>query len=116
MTQDCLLLHRLRHLILHRVIQILCLQFAQRVARRFEVIRQLLRESLVEGGVFHVDDHAFDLLVGDEFGELVRLFLWRQCANGYIPRAIGQHNEQRFNIRVMDFFLPQHVRGEEQSC
>jgi hypothetical protein len=37
-----LLLHRLRHLIFHGVVQILGFQLAQRVARRFEVIRQLL--------------------------------------------------------------------------
>ena len=36
----------------HHVTQILSLQLTQRVTRRFEVIRQLLRESLVEGGVF----------------------------------------------------------------
>src|SRR5262245_7768416 len=37
------LLHRLRHLILHCVIQILCLQLTQRVTWRFEMICELLR-------------------------------------------------------------------------
>ena len=53
-----LLLHRLRHLISHCIIQTLRLQITQRIARRFEVIGELLRESLVKGGVFHVDDHG----------------------------------------------------------
>jgi hypothetical protein len=33
---------------LHGVVQILGFQFAQRVARRFEVVRQLLGESLTD--------------------------------------------------------------------
>ena len=35
------------------------------MTRRFEVIRQLLGESLVEGSVLHVDGDALDLLVCD---------------------------------------------------
>ena len=52
-----LLLRWLSHFLFHGVIQILGLQLAERVARRFEVICQLLGKGLVEGGVFHVDEN-----------------------------------------------------------
>jgi hypothetical protein len=45
-----LLLHRFRHLISHRVIQTLRLQITERIAWRFEVIGELLRETLVKSG------------------------------------------------------------------
>ena len=44
-----LLLHRFCHFLFHRVIQIFCLQLAERITRRFQMIRQLLSETLVEG-------------------------------------------------------------------
>jgi hypothetical protein len=76
-----LFLHRLRHLIFHRVIQVLDFQLAVRITCRFQVIRQLLRESLVEGGVFHVDDHDLDLLIRDQFSEAIGFFLRGQPAD-----------------------------------
>jgi hypothetical protein len=45
---EFLLFRRLPHLLFHSVIQILRLQLAQRVAWRFEVIRQLPGEHLVD--------------------------------------------------------------------
>ena len=47
-----LFLHRLCHFRFHRVIQILGFPLAQRIAWRFEMIRELLRESLIEGCVY----------------------------------------------------------------
>ena len=85
-------------------------------AGRGRLIRQLLSETLVEGGVFHVDDDALDLLIRDQFSEFIGFLLRRQCTDRDVPRAIGQDNEKRLDIGVMSLFLAQHIRGEEQTC
>ncbi len=50
-------------------------------------------ESLVEGGMFHVDDHALHFLVCNQFREAVGFFLWGQRADGNIACSIGQHDQ-----------------------
>ena len=64
-------LGRFRHLFFHRVIQTLGFEISQRIARRFQVVGQLLRKSLIEGGMFHVDDDTLDVFVRDQLGEAV---------------------------------------------
>jgi len=60
-----LLLPRLRHLISHRIIQTLCLQITERITWRFEVVGELLGESLVKGGVFHVESQTLKVFPSD---------------------------------------------------
>ena len=97
--------HRLCHFLFHGVIQTLCLQLAERIARRFEVIRQLLGETLVEGGVLHVDDDALDFFVGDQLGKFIGFFLRRHRADRDVACSIGQHDQQRLDIGMVSLLL-----------
>ncbi len=35
------------------------------------MVGQHLRQSLIERGVFHVDDHALDVIYGDQLGKAI---------------------------------------------
>ncbi len=109
-----LLLYRPCHFIPNGVIQVFRLQFAQAITRCLEVVCQLLGESLVECGVFHVDDHALDLFVRNQFRETVGFFLRRKRADRNVARPIGHDDQERFDIRVRYFLVLQHIRRHQQ--
>ena len=61
------------------------------VARTIHMIGQGLRETLIEGGMLHIDDHAVDFLPGDHLGKSIGFFLRRKVADRHIPSAICQN-------------------------
>ena len=69
------------------------------------MLGQALRQALVKGGMFHVDDDALNFFVGDQFGEAIRFFLRRERANRNVARTIGHDDEKRFDIRVSVFLV-----------
>ena len=80
------------------------------------MIRELLRQSLIEGGVFHVDNHAPHFLVRDQFSEAIGFLLRGQRADRDVPRPIGQDDEKRLHIGMRVLLVLEHVRGEQQPC
>jgi len=104
------------HFLPDRIQQAFRFQFVQRVTGRFQVVGQCLRQSLVEGGVFHINNH----------GAVIRSAICSaiekasSCGGSApienIPGPIGQDDQQRLNIRVDDLLLFEHLIGHQQSA
>ena len=80
------------------------------------MVCQGLCQSLVECGMFHVDNHAMGFLGGDEFRHLVGFFLGRDATHRNVPGAIGEDDQQRHHIGVEQLFTAEHIVSHLQTC
>ena len=53
-------------------------------------IGETLSEALIERSMFHVDDHAADIFLGDQLSQFMSFFLGGIAAHGDITRTIGE--------------------------
>ena len=81
------------------------MEVTEGIARGAEVVRKALRQTLIKGGVFHINHHAADILLGDLLGQAVGFVLGRHFSgHGDIPCPIRKHDHQGEHIRVSDLF------------
>jgi hypothetical protein len=79
------------------------------------MIGECLRQALVEGSVFHVYDNRTEFAAGDLPREPISLLLGWDGTQRYISRAIGQDDQQGFDVRVRDRLLGEHFVCQESS-
>ncbi len=84
------------------------------------MVCQGLRQALVEGSVFHIDDHTVDVIEGDLVRQAVGFILRWHGGHGHVTGTIGEQDHQRLNIRVQDTLAQQglmsHVKPGGEGC
>jgi len=79
-----------------------------------------LGQTLVEGGVFHIDDHTVDVIEGDLIRQAVGFILRWHGGHGHVTGTIGEQDHQWLNIRVQDTLAQQglmsHVKPGGEGC
>jgi hypothetical protein len=93
----------------------LSLQLIQRITGSAQVLRQGLSESLVEGGMFHVDHNAVDILASYLFRDAVGFVLRGHARHRNVPCTIRKQDEQWKDIRVEGFFTDDGLVGEVET-
>lgn len=66
------------------------------------MICQRLCQTLIKGGVLHIDHHTVDAIRGNLFRQAMSFILRRHGRHGDVPCSIRQQDDQWLHVRVQD--------------